>query len=118
MDSEQDEDDLDDDDRDRLVDQFTGAQELDQLRLEIAALKELVEQARKVRESGNDSKLSALRECLSKAQFAELKDGRGKLLIFTEHRDTGVMKRWSCGWFEVIPVLLTVTIAAPANSKR
>src|SRR5208337_3688926 len=29
---------------------------------------------------------------------------------------TGVMKRWS--WFEVIPVLLTVTIAAPTNSKR
>ena len=88
VDSEQDEDDLDDEDRDRLADQYTGAQELDQLRLEIAALKELVEQARKVRESGNDSKLSALRECLSKAQFAELKDGRGKLLIFTEHRDT------------------------------
>jgi len=88
VDSEQDEDDLDDEDRDRLVDQYSGAQELDQFRLEIAALKELVEQARKVRESGNDSKLSALRECLSKAQFAELKDGRGKLLIFTEHRDT------------------------------
>jgi superfamily II DNA/RNA helicase len=35
-----------------------------------------------------DSKLSALKECLTKAEFHELHDGRGKLLIFTEHRDT------------------------------
>ena len=26
--------------------------------------------------------------CLERAEFAELKDGRGKLLIFTEHKDT------------------------------
>ena len=88
IDAEQDEDDLDDEDRDALIDEFTAAEELDQLRAEIAALKELVEQARAVREAGIDSKLAALRECLRQAQFAELKDGRGKLLIFTEHRDT------------------------------
>jgi hypothetical protein len=35
-----------------------------------------------------DSKLGALQACLKKAEFHELKDGRGKLLIFTEHRDT------------------------------
>ncbi|NOT00638.1 MAG: DUF3883 domain-containing protein [Phycisphaerales bacterium] len=62
--------------------------ELDQLRDEIAALKDLAEQARKVREAASDSKLKALRECLARATFAELKDGRGKLLLFTEHRDT------------------------------
>jgi len=87
-DAEQEEDDLDDAIRDQLVDEFTAALELDELRAEIAALQELVEQARKVREQANDSKLAALQKCLGEAQFAELKDGRGKLLIFTEHRDT------------------------------
>src|SRR6516162_2382423 len=87
-DAEQDEDDLDDTDRDQLIDEFTVANELDQLRAEIAALKDLVEEARRVRESANDSKLKALKLCLERATFAELKDGRGKLLIFTEHRDT------------------------------
>lgn len=88
IDAEQDEDDLDEAARDQLVDEFTTAVELDQLRAELAALKELVEQARRVRETGHDSKLAALRDCLKQAQFGELKDGRGKLLIFTEHRDT------------------------------
>ncbi len=87
-DAEQEEDDLDDAIRDQLVDEFTAALELDELRGEIAALQELVEQARRVREQANDSKLAALQKCLGEAQFAELKDGRGKLLIFTEHRDT------------------------------
>lgn len=87
-DAEQDEDDLDDEVRDQLVDDYTAALELEQLRAEIAALKELVEQARRVRELASDSKLAALKKCLGEAQFAELKDGRGKLLLFTEHRDT------------------------------
>lgn len=87
-DSEQDEDDLDDSDKDRLTDEFTSALELEQLKAEIVCLKELVEQARRVRENGRDSKLSALKDCLNLAQFSELKDGRGKLLIFTEHRAT------------------------------
>jgi SNF2 family DNA or RNA helicase len=87
-DLEQDEDDLDDDARDHLLDETTIAQGLDQLGAELAALGELEVRAGKVREHGQDSKLSALRECLSKAEFHELHDGRGKLLIFTEHRDT------------------------------
>jgi type I site-specific restriction endonuclease len=88
VDAEQDEDDLDDADRDVLIDEYTAARELDQLRAEVAVLKELVEQARLVREQATDSKLATLQDCLKKAQFAELKDGRGRLLIFTEHRDT------------------------------
>ena len=88
VDSEQDEDDLDDADRDVLIDEFTAAQELDQLRAEIAALKDVMDQARRVREAASDSKLKSLKECLARATFAELKDGRGKLLLFTEHRDT------------------------------
>jgi len=41
-----------------------------------------------VRELASDSKLAALKTCLGEAQFVELKDGRGKLLLFTEHRAT------------------------------
>jgi hypothetical protein len=98
-DAEQEEDDLDETDRDVLVDQFTAAQELDQLRAEIVALKDLEEQARRVREAATDSKLQALKQCLDRSQFVELKDGRGKLLVFTEHRDTlnyirGHLGRW------------------------
>ena len=87
-DIEQDEDDLDDEARDHLLDETTVAQGLDQLQAELAALRELEARAAKVREHGQDSKLSALKECLTKAEFHELHDGRGKLLIFTEHRDT------------------------------
>lgn len=47
-----------------------------------------MEKARVVREHANDSKLAALKKCLSEAEFEELKDGRGKLLLFTEHKDT------------------------------
>lgn len=48
----------------------------------------LLERARRVRDQAVDSKLNALRDCLRRAEFKELADGRGKLLIFTEHRDT------------------------------
>jgi len=87
-DAEQDEDDLDEGARDQLIDEYTAAVEIDQLRSEVAALKDLIEQAHRVREQASDSKLAALRDCLQGAQFSELKDGRGKLLLFTEHRDT------------------------------
>ncbi|MCJ7544230.1 MAG: SNF2-related protein [Phycisphaerae bacterium] len=87
-DVEQEEDDLDEAARDQLSDEFTAAVELDQLRTETAALRELLGRARRVRDHAADSKLVALRECLAEAEFHELADGRGKLLIFTEHRDT------------------------------
>ncbi len=87
-DIEQEEDDLDETTRDYLVDEYTAALELEQLRAEIVALKDLENQARKVRENATDSKLTALKRCLNEAQFLDLRDGRGKLLIFTEHRDT------------------------------
>ena len=87
-DTEQDEDDLEDIERDQLVDEFTTAGELSQLKTEIAVLTDLFAMAKRVSDNAGDSKVSALRECLKKAEFDELKDGRGKLLIFTEHRDT------------------------------
>lgn len=68
--------------------------------------KELVEQASRVRDNANDSKLAALKKCLGEAQFLELKDGRGKLLIFTEHRDTlgyvrDHLERWGYSTCEI-----------------
>jgi SNF2 family DNA or RNA helicase len=87
-DVEREEDDLDDAERDQLADRFTSAVGLDDLRAEVAALQDLLAQARRVRDHASDSKLSALKACLDRAEFRELKDGRGKLLIFTEHRDT------------------------------
>ena len=87
-DAEQDEDDLDEAAREALIDETTAALELDQLRAEVAALGDLAARVGRVREDGRDSKLVALRECLERAEFEELKDGRGKLLVFTEHRDT------------------------------
>src|SRR5947209_776711 len=58
------------------------------LQAEVAALQDLIAQARRVRDHGSDSKLAALKACLERAEFKELSGGRGKLLIFTEHRDT------------------------------
>ena len=105
-DGEQDEDDLDERGRDQLVAEYTAAQKLEQLRLEVSALKELVEQARQVRERASDSKLAALKKCLGEARFAELKDGRGKLLVFTEHRATLAyvrehLERWGYSTCEI-----------------
>ena len=87
-DTEQDEDDLDEATRDALIDEATSAAELDQLRAELAELVDLVARVGRLREIGRDSKLVALRECLQRSEFDELQDGRGKLLLFTEHRDT------------------------------
>jgi superfamily II DNA or RNA helicase len=87
-DIERDEDDLDDAERDRLADEFTSAVELGELSSEIAALQDLYADARRIRDSAGDSKLAALVRCLERAEFQELSDGRGRLLIFTEHRDT------------------------------
>ncbi|MGQ0592947.1 MAG: C-terminal helicase domain-containing protein, partial [Gammaproteobacteria bacterium] len=63
-------------------------------------------QARRVRDNATDSKLATLRECLAKAEFHEISDGRGKLLIFTEHRDTLAylrehLERWSYSTCEI-----------------
>lgn len=88
VDSEQDEDDLDEEQRDSIFDQFTTALALDNLRAEVGAVKDLVARAGTVRDNASDSKLRALKDCLKAAEFHELTDGRGKLLIFTEHRDT------------------------------
>ena len=58
------------------------------MRAEVDELRALVSHADRVRQMGTESKLTALRACLQKAELHELDDGRVKLLIFTEHRDT------------------------------
>ena len=72
-----------------LIDEFTAAAELDQLRAEIAALHELVAQARACPRPGRRLQADrAPRVPRRSPSSSELNDGRGKLLIFTEHRDT------------------------------
>ncbi len=105
-DAEKEEDDLDEAVRDQLVDEYTGALGLEQLRREITVLKDLVEQAHRVRELASDSKLAALKKCLGEARFAELRDRREKLPIFTEHRDTlgYVLKHLDGGGFSTCQI--------------
>lgn len=86
-DDESEEGDLDEQ-QDEALESFPVVLRVDQLRQEVQALEELVREAESVMAAGEESKLKALRECLDGAHFHELTDGRGKLLIFTEHRDT------------------------------
>ena len=88
MDEEMDEGDIDEQEKDKLITEFSCAREIDELKEEIAYLKDLVQIAKNVYEKAPDTKLKALKDCLERAEFNELKDGRGKLLIFTEHKDT------------------------------
>ncbi|MCL2824303.1 MAG: DUF3883 domain-containing protein [Polyangiaceae bacterium] len=106
IDAELDEDDLDEAAWDALLDRTTVADEIGKLKLEVSVLSDLVAQAAKVRVQGSESKLSALKTCLEGAKFNELTDGRGKLLIFTEHRDTqqhlkSNLETWGYGVCEI-----------------
>src|SRR5712691_8589825 len=74
--------------QDEAMESFPVVLRVDQLRDEVCALESLVQEAATVMASGEESKLKALRRCMEDTQFHELTDGRGKLLIFTEHRDT------------------------------
>ncbi|MDQ6947140.1 MAG: DUF3883 domain-containing protein, partial [Actinomycetota bacterium] len=80
--------DADPEDRDEFTFETVVADRIDDLRREVAELQHLVEHARRTREANEESKLSALKRCLDRAEFGELRDGRGKLLIFTEYRAT------------------------------
>ena len=66
------------------------AETLDAMRAEIVALRAAGRQpTRRSRRWARRRKLTALRGLPRRSRsFAELEDGRGKLLIFTEHRDT------------------------------
>ncbi|WP_373481022.1 helicase-related protein [Geminocystis sp.] len=66
----------------------TVAEQLDELETELKDLRRLVKLAEQTIEKGDETKLNALKYCLEGSEFNELTGGGGKLLIFTEHRDT------------------------------
>jgi superfamily II DNA or RNA helicase len=88
QDPEIDYDDVDERTEDELATAVSGAQEIEALRAEVVELRQLVSHADRVRGMGTERKLAALQDCLKKSELHELEDGRGRLLIFTEHRDT------------------------------
>src|SRR5579875_918655 len=73
---------------DAAAEEVTAAAQVEDLRREVQELRQLVAETARVMGLGEERKLGALRACLARAELAELRDGRGKLLIFTEHRDT------------------------------
>lgn len=87
-DSEQDEDDYQEDELEVYAIESTVAQQIDQLQDELFALRQLVKLAKDTIDTGKETKLKALKNCLDRSEFNDFKDGQGKLLIFTEHRDT------------------------------
>lgn len=87
-DDERETDDETEEEEEEAASGITAVERVDDLRREVERLKELVAQTQAAQAAGEESKLKALRDCLNNAQFNELHDGRGKLLIFTEHKDT------------------------------
>lgn len=88
VDEEMDTDDEEAEEEERVASEATVAERLDDITREVDRLNGLVDLARRTRAAGDETKLAALRRCLDKSEFKELKDGRGKLLIFTEFRAT------------------------------
>jgi superfamily II DNA or RNA helicase len=72
-----------------LVDQATAAQTLPELEAETVILEGLVEQARQVRNSGQDRKWEELSNLLQNTPEMRTTSGaQRKLIVFSEHRDT------------------------------
>jgi SNF2 family DNA or RNA helicase len=88
VDDELETDDETDEAQEAIAVSATAAERLDDIRREVDRLGELIHETQQAREAGDESKLKALKRCLARAEFGELKDGRGKLLIFTEYRAT------------------------------
>jgi superfamily II DNA or RNA helicase len=87
VDEESESDDADETTEDQLAFQVTAAERIGDLEREIARLGELVAQTQSIPRA-QEAKLAALRRCLERTEFAELEDGRGRLLVFTEYRAT------------------------------
>lgn len=87
-DEEVESDDEDDATEELLVNSATAADRLEDLRREVDELDRLIGHAEQTMAAEEESKLDALRACLEHAEFGDLRDGRGKLLIFTEYRAT------------------------------
>lgn len=73
----------------KVVDQATAAQTLEELRIEIKILRNLESLAFKVRQSGSDRKWEALSQLLQdQGEMFDAEGYRHKLVIFTEQKDT------------------------------
>ncbi|MDR1578429.1 MAG: DUF3883 domain-containing protein [Deltaproteobacteria bacterium] len=73
----------------KITDQATAANTIEELEAEIATLRKLEDLAAQVRSSGEDRKWKELAGLLrDNVLMANPKEGRQKLIIFTEHRDT------------------------------
>lgn len=88
VDTEEVEDDATEEQEELLIDSTVVADTIERLAEEVDELARLVGAAENTLALGEEAKLEALRDCLQRTEFGELEDGRGKLLIFTEHRDT------------------------------
>ena len=77
---------------DELVDAATAARTVEELEAELLDLRDLITAAARVRASDTDRKWSELRTILEDNTLAVAggsnPDGRRKLIVFTEHRDT------------------------------
>lgn len=88
VDNEKDSDDCEEEELDEIAIESTVVERMDQLREELKALEGLVRLAQETLDMGTEMKLNKFKECLKRAEFNELQGGEGKLLVFTEHRDT------------------------------
>lgn len=88
VDDEMGTEDADEEAQDLAATEAVAAEHVETLRDEVQELRRLVRRADETIASGEERKLGALRKCLERAEFREVADGRAKLLIFTEHRDT------------------------------
>jgi superfamily II DNA or RNA helicase len=88
LDSEQGFEDATEEEQEAAASGLVVAETLDGMRVEVQALEQLTVHAERTIDSGEERKLGALRDCLERSELRELEDGRGRLLIFTEHRDT------------------------------
>ncbi|MDY0262713.1 helicase-related protein [Syntrophotalea acetylenica] len=74
---------------DKVVDQATASRTIEELALEIGALKRLEDQARQVVLSGQDRKWEELSRLLQdQPEMLTPAGSRRKLILFTEHKDT------------------------------
>ncbi|MEA5467456.1 helicase-related protein [Spirulina sp. 06S082] len=85
---EQASDDYDDDELDDAIADSTVAEHIADIQDELVVLNRLVDKAHATIALGEEAKLNALRDCLKGSEFDELQQESGRLLIFTEHRDT------------------------------
>jgi hypothetical protein len=73
----------------QVLDEATAARSLDELKTEIVHLKELENQALRLRQSGQDAKWRELQAILDDPKILDMATGlRRKIIIFTEPRDT------------------------------